>query len=416
MPTDPGVGSGSGVASSLLFGQRHSYSVVLRGNGEALVYGRLTVTNPSEQPMSTFSFSIPGAAADEVAVLEVSGHGPCISYSQPMPECVRSADGNAGCLEYDYPQRVCNGYQKMDLSYGGWPGDASYRALAVAKEGNLYKATFSEPIPARQSAYLVMAYAARGYVTKSMGVYSFAFKTPQVPARVEDVSVGVEVDSEFVLRGARSSVDYQSVTLEAPTSMALDASLGMQRSAELDRFVPSIGRGQVSKSAKKLAPNESLIVTGQFAASAWQLNWGRIVVTLLVLLAICVGIALLVRWRRSHRPIAPVAVSQATFWDLARLPALGLLALALVSFLTLIIKEISDTRVFRWSSDPVSVVAGSLVAGLLYVAALFGPAVWAATKYRPVAFLKVVGYTVAWIVVLYVLYLLLIGSGGPRYY
>ena len=40
----------------LLFGQSHYYTVVFRGNGEAITYAKIAFTNPDEKPLTDFSF------------------------------------------------------------------------------------------------------------------------------------------------------------------------------------------------------------------------------------------------------------------------------------------------------------------------------------------------------------------------
>ncbi|MEO0075854.1 MAG: hypothetical protein ABIK31_07140 [candidate division WOR-3 bacterium] len=43
----------------LFFGQNHSYTVIFRGNGEAIVYAKIAITNPDEKQLTEFSFEVP---------------------------------------------------------------------------------------------------------------------------------------------------------------------------------------------------------------------------------------------------------------------------------------------------------------------------------------------------------------------
>jgi len=60
-----GLAPAAGAQSDLLFGQNHYYSVVFRGNGEAVVYAKMIIPNPGDTPLADLSFQVPGAIPTE---------------------------------------------------------------------------------------------------------------------------------------------------------------------------------------------------------------------------------------------------------------------------------------------------------------------------------------------------------------
>ncbi len=64
-----------------LLGQEHNYSVILRGNGEAIVTGKMTFSNNSDQEMTTLDLESPiGKLADNFVAYQQQRQGSCISY------------------------------------------------------------------------------------------------------------------------------------------------------------------------------------------------------------------------------------------------------------------------------------------------------------------------------------------------
>jgi hypothetical protein len=57
--------------SGLFFGQDHKYSVIFRGNGEAVVYARIALTNGDEDILRDISFEIPGVDPSEMVIYQI---------------------------------------------------------------------------------------------------------------------------------------------------------------------------------------------------------------------------------------------------------------------------------------------------------------------------------------------------------
>src|SRR4249920_2212292 len=86
------------VSSDLLFGQQHSYTVTMRGNGEAVVLARLSFTNTGDQPQKTFSFQIPGSSEpSELIGFQQESPLTCNRYGTPTPlSSQNSSSGSSG--------------------------------------------------------------------------------------------------------------------------------------------------------------------------------------------------------------------------------------------------------------------------------------------------------------------------------
>ena len=84
-------------------GQDHAYTVVFRGNGEAVVSARVVLTNKGETPLSEISLRVPKMEPKDVFVYQVIREKQCARY---------------GISVYDpatrtYPQ-VCEEYADPD--------------------------------------------------------------------------------------------------------------------------------------------------------------------------------------------------------------------------------------------------------------------------------------------------------------
>ena len=126
-------------SNSLLFGQKHSYSVVFRGNGEAITYAKIVIPNREEQALSEFSFEIPKVEPSEI-----------IMYQMKLsPECVRYnyTDPNNPCVEYRAPD------YGQDYYYYGSGQTAEYTRIKYTQSGNTYNLTLPNSVEPSKSTF-----------------------------------------------------------------------------------------------------------------------------------------------------------------------------------------------------------------------------------------------------------------------
>jgi hypothetical protein len=403
-----GVGSAQ-AEGELLFGQNHSYSVVFRGNGEAIVYARIAFTNSGDTTQSDFTFSLPSVTPSEMTI-----------YQMKLPRT---------CLRYDatLPARPCVEYREPDYSqkyyYGSSNGQTEYQKIKYIQSGNFFRLTLATPVAPNQSAALVLAYASKGYARESAGLFKFNFETLKVSARVQDLRVAVDVDSDLILKGSRAVVNYNETTSMSASDIGVSASLS---SATLDKTVSAIGRsGSLVKDAKNLSPNESFSVRGQYAAGWFRLYLGSILLTILIIALILVGGYLLFRWytRRAARlnQSALGARSNSVYWNLPNLLA-GFGSAALAVGFSYLLLFLAESRWFsRIDNEAIFVIVGVIVVILLYCLIVFGAAIFVAQKHGWKAFVFTLATELGWFIVFLLIYLAFFASGwlargGQVYY
>jgi len=390
----PGTDSSPG---TLLFGQEHAYSVVFRGNGEAIVYARMVVTNANDETMDTYSFQVSRVMPYEVAI-----------YQQKISSsCVRYDTGNK-CLQYQIPDYTGR-YGRR--SY------AEYKKVEYIVNSNVYELSLPYPVVSGETTAIVVAYAAKGYVNKSLGLYRFSFETLRVPARISTVNVAVDVDSDLFLRGKKAQVDYDVPMTDM--FMMPSASKGVS-SETFDTMVGSIGAyGALEKQAKSLAPNETFIVNGTYSQSWFRLYTGSFVIAMVVI----AGIIALAYWgsrfiakRKKIQPASHQEVvtsgsasNQSRHFNpfTVRHLVAGLISVVCVALLTYGVMLLGRFNVLGGSREPIIQVFMVIAIGIAYIAAISGPAAIMQAKNGIGSMWSVFVAEFLWLVLFVILYLAL---------
>ena len=411
----------SSAQDELFFGQKHFYTVIFRGNGEAITYAKIVITNPDEKPLTEFFFEIPKVSPTEIAMYQVK-----------LPrECVRYDYNSRGhpCLEWRDPD-YAQGYYYY--GYGYREGKIEYQKIQYTKSGNLYRFTLPTPVEPYKSTAIVVAYAAKGYVKKSFGLFKFNFETIKVPSRIEKIRVVVDVDTDLLLKGKRAQVDYGT---SAFTEMAAPQAFS---SLDLDRVVGKIGSyGPLVKEAKNLAPNETLIVRGEYATNWFRLYLSSILITILIIAAIFVGLYFLTKFLKrrggkggqfeggaNQQTSSQTPQSSISIFNLTN-ASVSLLSVVLVVGLTYLLKFLLESNLLRSVNiDPVFSIVGFITIILLYILVIFGPAIIMAIKHGWKSLVSILIAEFLWFLIFLVIYLVLFKSvltsnifrGGPYYF
>lgn len=394
--------------SELLFGQTHAYSVVMRGNGEAIVYAKIVVTNDEETPMTEVSFQVPGATPSEMAIYQMRLPMSCTSYG-PTP----MNGGVAPCLQYADPNYTNNYYDYYD-NYGRLKGETEYEKVKPQVTGDLYKVTLPKPIGAHKSGAIVVAYSAVGYVKNFLGLYSFNFQTLKVPARINSMTVAVDVDSDLFMRGNQASVNYNRAVSSG--SAGLSASDQSFSNREMNTKVSAIGSyGQLNKTAKNLSPNESFSVKGKYAKSWFRLNLFGMAMGVLVFVVIIVGIYFVSRFlqkrKKDHGETVATAEVSATakrfgglFHDWINLTN-ALVSFGSVALMILMVWIVPKLlRQINYAYDSVLPFVMFLAAALFFVLVILGPGIIIATKRGWRSFVAIILGQFLWLIVFFVVY------------
>ncbi len=403
-----GFAGTSSAQSELLFGQNHFYTVIFRGNGEAITYAKIAITNPDEKPMTEFSFEVPKVSPTEMAIYQMKLPQECQNYNYNDPA--------RPCLQYRDPD-----YAQQYYYYGYSNGKAEYQKIQYTKSGNLYKFTLPTPVEPYKSTAIIVAYAAKGYVNESVGLYKFNFETLKVPSRIQEIRVAVDVDSDLLLKGKKSSVNYNTIGLQSSELSAPSAISGRS----LDNVVGKIGSyGPLVKEAKNLSPNESFMVKGEYATSWFRLYFSSILLTILIIVAVFVGIYFLARFLKkrngqngqmgsgtgqqmsSQNPPSSISILNLTNASVSLLSVVGVVGL------TYLLRFLSESNLFRsFNPDPVFAIIMVITMILMYVLVIIGPAVIIAIKHGWKSFLSILIAEFLWFVVFLVIYFALFQSG-----
>jgi hypothetical protein len=399
----------SDTSNSLLFGQKHSYSVVFRGNGEAITYAKIVIPNREEQALSDFSFEIPNVEAYEMTM-----------YQMKLPlECVRY-DYNIQpnkCLEYREPD------YGQDYYYYGSGQSAEYTKIKYTKTGNTYNLTLPNSVDPSKSTALIISYASKGYVDNAFGLYKFNFETIRVNSRIQSTKVAVDVDSDLFIKGKQSSVNYNESAGTMPMAKLGDSSAISSR--ELDRVVSNIGSyGAIIKEGKSLAPNESFNVRGEYAKNWLRLYLNEIIITILVIAAIIVLIYLISKYINSKpkNNSAKTDIAQDKTQNIVSKNSIHLFNLTnvlislgvviVVIIVSIILRVLNYNNV--WQSiyyDPTFSSLISLITTLLYALILLAPAIMVGLKKGWGNLLSIIILQFIWFILLFSLYLILFQTG-----
>jgi len=395
-------------SNSLLFGQKHSYSVVFRGNGEAITYAKIVIPNREDQALSDFSFEIPKVDPYEMTM-----------YQMKLPlECVRY-DYNIQpnkCLEYREPD------YGQDYYYYGSGQSVEYTKIKYTKSGNTYNLTLPNSVEPSKSTALIISYATKGYVDNTFGLYKFNFETIRVNSRIQSTKVAVDVDSDLFIKGKQSSVNYNE-GVNMPMAKLGDSSAISSR--ELDRLVSNIGSyGAIIKEGKSLAPNESFNVRGEYAKNRFLLYVNEIVITLVILVAIVVSIYFLSKYINSQHKkgsdntvtpqakVRPIIDNKSiNLFDITNvLISLGSVVGVIIA--NIVLRAVNYYNIWQsLSYDPTFSSLISVITTLLYALILLAPAIMIGLRKGWGNLLSIIILQFIWFVIILTLYLLLFQSG-----
>jgi hypothetical protein len=264
-----------------LLGQSHAYSVTFRGNGEAVILMRATFTNASDQPITELSFRIPNIIPKDLLTYQVSEGQTCLRYSPLLPG---QETATAPCLQYDESQMR------------GYPGNMTFQKTESTFEGDTVTIPLLAPVQPDRTGNILLSYRAFGYAKKNVfGVYRYAFETLKVNDAIQNLTVGISVDSELVLSGAKGKTNYrffEETQSLAASSVGKTAPLVNARYGDLFSM---IGQGGIVKNTTNLAPLESYTVRGKYAVNAGILYAGEIGLTILIILTFIAFLIFLIK-------------------------------------------------------------------------------------------------------------------------
>jgi hypothetical protein len=277
--------------TALPFGQNHSYSVNLRGNGDALFSLRMVFSNRDEASISGVKLTFP-KTPENISVYQAYREPQCVAYRQiplrPLIESSQTGFANPParqeCIEYNEP----------DYLYG-W-GKTTYHKAKLTLAGNELKIDLPKEVRPDGNGSLLVYYLITDAAERNIfGAYNFTIETAKVEDTIQSLQMGITVDPDYYLKEAEGNINYQTkeIGLVAPDAEIFDKGRSVTNS-QFDRFYNSIGQGTVVKSAASLQPNESYTSQGVYADSKWKLYSLEIMIGIGILIISLIGVIVLV--------------------------------------------------------------------------------------------------------------------------
>lgn len=262
-------------------GQNQSYSVTLRGNGEAVVSARIVFTNTQDSDVSSIRLRVPRVDPKDVIAFQVLQERICIGgYMQKAP------DAKPGT------PLICNKYLEPDY-YTHYTKNSTYQKAGVEIHGDTIEITLPRAVSPEKSGAFILYYRAFGYTKKNIfGAFTFSFETLKVEDTIRELTVGISTDSDLFLKGVKGKVDYRINDSEMVLKSSDLTTAGA--SPQLERLYQQIGYGVITKKATDLQPLDSYIVHGAYAQNYLGLYGKEIsiaifITILIVMLCIVVG-------------------------------------------------------------------------------------------------------------------------------
>lgn len=353
--------STSGTINPQSFGQTHSYNVLLRGNGEAVVWATASITNGDSTPVSQLVFKT----------------------------------GNMN-------PRLFEAWQEMSGVY-----QYQYKKLTVQQSGKTATVTLAQPVSQNQTSALIINYRGFGAVKKGLfGKMKFDFQTLESNDRIRSARVVAETDVDLYIKGDKAKVSYVE---QMPSSfgkvaggMAMENALssGLSNSSLSSSIGSYYSTNSITKNTTDLLSGDVFHVRGIYASSWFGMHWTGFAWFIFIVAAVIAAIVYGRKyWHKISPPKAPIAVKEAgqktsapsqgfeaffqTLWGAVVMGAINAVVVTLLIILIPIIyKTFFDFM--RHGNDVLSMgitVLLPLLSVLVCGAAIFGPAIYLGNKY-----------------------------------
>ena len=253
-----------------LTGETHNYSLILKGNGNSVVLGRLSFSNSDSQEIDQYQLEILNTQVDNLVAFQEISKPVCTRYKP-----ITTPSGEPECLTYEIPR-----YPD--------PYNADYKKLEVTKEGDKYTFKLNEKVKEASSSGLVFSYNSINYTIKALAKFNFKFETPKTLRPIQNLNLSIDTDNKSLhLQVDDEKVNYGQSEGVKTESLAAD---------EARLVAPTIGTGgRIYKSVSSLTPGETVVITGSYSSSIWALYLDKILWFIGVLLGLLVICFLLIR-------------------------------------------------------------------------------------------------------------------------
>ena len=401
-PTKPVASS----QESLLTHTNQYYSVFFDGEGEAVVALKIKLTNQDSTPISKINIEIPGNQISILGMLqEIPKSQECEKYNT---QCVSYTNGECNyynkdglCISY---QQICSNSQEVCSYYRPSYGAYDYSKLEISQNrlsnSVLISTELGESVTSNSQATFIVFYKSKDYASNSLGTFKFDFETAKVDFQTNSLRIAVNVQEEYYLKGTTSTVNYRSNF--AGVSSALSAkSISSEASSSISSYSNAIEYQQgLVKTSSYLDPHESFTMKGEYGSSWLALNWGKLLIWIVVIAAGIYGIFLairkLFRYISERTPQGKAGQSQ-TSLAVPFLTGLvgGIIVAAVWLVITIAIYSAGRLR-YYWFSEIFALFL-ILFGILLSLAILVGLPIYVGLRFGAMQGLATVGFILMWI-------------------
>lgn len=240
-----------------VLGQEHAYSILFRGNGDAVVSMRAAFTNDKETASNTVTLRIPRVDPRRINAFQILREPDCVRYKEYSPN---DTPGQPACLQYQEPNYYRN--------YGA----TKYQKASTLLTGDTLTITIPQSIGPTKTGSVLVVFSAAGYAKKNIfGGYDYTFETLKTEdSAIASISLGISVDTDLHLAGATGNVNYRFSDTEV-MSMSARSNKAAMTSPQMDQMYNQLGYGMITKTASRLEPLESYTVKGRYADSLIKL-------------------------------------------------------------------------------------------------------------------------------------------------
>lgn len=377
-------------------GQDHNYSLVFRGNGEAVVSLKVILTNKSDGELTKIALTVPGIELEDFSAYQVIRDPVCIRYDPQI---------YSTCLEYGEPD------------YYSYYGNAKYQKSSTNFQEGVLTITLPQPIVTEKTGSYFVYFRTSGFVDKDFfGAFKYHFETLKADDDIRTLNIGIDTDSELKLKGAKGEVNYRFDT----ASLSGVSALAPESSASIDSFYNQIGYGVIVKNTSNLAPLESYMVNGSYAKNNLILYGKEISIGIFVLIALIVitlSILKIIISRLKNRGGDLDSKSLQTGTMIGVSAGVGFVSSLFTALYTGIIIFLSSylTNALSYRYNSVVVLFLILISFAIYSLLLFGPGIYLGVRKGLPWGVATVVLTIAWLIVflgITVLVIFLIGDSG----
>lgn len=384
------------------YGQSHSYSVLLRGNSEAVVWSTIQITNGAETPVSQLVLKTGNLTP---RLFEAWQEVENISASTPARCINRASTSTTESLVVVRDQAECRLLFGNNFSYHSpisGTREYSYNKLNVQQSGKTVTAALSQKINKDSKGTIIISYRGFGAVNKGLfGKMQFDFQTLETTDRIRSINVVANVDTDLYIKGDKAQVSYVE---EAPEIFS-SSGVGMQGAMSTAGMVPEpmsykIGREKtttsVTKSTSDLLAGDVFHVRGIYASSWLGMYWTKIAIFIIIIATIIIAIILGMRfWRIRHPKGTNLAggdssqISSAnqaktySWWSAVIIGFLNAVGTIMLAFVTPFMVNLFEDMM-RYNESGISLafmILFPLAGIILYGAMLFTPAIYFGNRY-----------------------------------